>query len=183
VVAPRILDLNPVLFGLEAMLHPLIGEDVLLEWAPASNPCLVRIDPSQLEQILVNLVVNAREAMPQGGKVTITTALITLDEEWVRDHPYAHPGEYARLTVRDTGRGMDEETIRQVFEPFYTTKSYGSGLGLATVYGIVKQNDGFIEVESAPGAGAAFHVLLPLVRTAGERGAAGEVAPTPTGGG
>ncbi len=182
VVAPRTLDLNRVLAGLEPMLRPLIGEDVRLVVQPTSDPCPVRIDPSQLEQVLVNLVVNAREAMPQGGGLTISSTVVTLDETWVRSRPYARTGRFVRLSVEDTGQGMDEETIRQVFEPFFTTKSYGSGLGLATVYGIVKQNDGFIEVESAPGAGTTFYVLFPVARTGEDRAPSVTAVASPTGG-
>jgi two-component system cell cycle sensor histidine kinase/response regulator CckA len=150
------------------MIGPLIGEDIRLEVLPALSPLKVKMDPSQLEQILVNLVVNAREAMPEGGRLRIESRAVTLDSEWVRTRPWARIGHFVRLTVQDSGLGMDEDTRRQVFEPFFTTKSYGSGLGLATVYGIVKQNLGFIEVESSPGAGATFYVLLPEVETAPE---------------
>jgi PAS domain S-box-containing protein len=163
-ITPQVLDLNRVLGELVGMIGPLIGEDVRLEIHPAATPLHVRIDPGQLEQVLVNLVINAREAMPEGGRLQIESGIAVLDAEWIHTRPYARIGRFVRLTVRDSGHGMDEDTLRQVFEPFFTTKSYGSGLGLATVYGIVKQNLGFIEVESTPGEGTTFYILLPEVK-------------------
>jgi PAS domain S-box-containing protein len=163
-ITPQVLDLNRVLGELVGMIGPLIGEDVRLEIHPAATPLHVRIDPSQLEQILVNLVINAREAMPEGGRLQIESGIAALDAEWIHTRPYARIGRFVRLTVRDSGHGMDEETLLHVFEPFFTTKSYGSGLGLATVYGIVKQNLGFIEMESTPGEGTTVYILLPEVK-------------------
>jgi two-component system cell cycle sensor histidine kinase/response regulator CckA len=165
VLQPKVFDLNALVSGIEAMLRSLIGEGVELVFRPADRLGRVKADPGQLEQLILNLAVNARDAMPDGGTLAIETANLELDAMFVRTHPGASPGRHVALTVRDTGIGMDAETLARVFEPFFTTKPVGrgTGLGLATVYGIVKQSGGYVAVESAPGRGTAFRVYLPEV--------------------
>jgi two-component system cell cycle sensor histidine kinase/response regulator CckA len=163
VTKPRVLDLNAVIRETDAMLRQILGEHLRLDLDLAVTPCATLADSSQIEQILVNLVVNARDAMPRGGTITVSTGRAALDDEFARLHVGARPGSYVTLSVADNGEGMGPETRARVFEPFFTTKvqGKGTGLGLATVYGIVKQNDGYIWVESAPGQGARFDVYLP----------------------
>jgi len=162
-IAPQILDVNSEVSSLLTMLRRLIGEDIELVWRPAPAPCVVRMDPSQIDQILTNLCLNARDAIAGVGTLTIGTALVSVDEASCRVNTDARPGDYVCLSVRDTGCGLAPETIACLFEPFFTTKELGqgTGLGLATVHGIVRQNDGFITVDSAPGAGATFRIHLP----------------------
>ena len=147
------------------MLNRLIGEDVEMSIITAPNAGLVKVEPGQIEQVLVNLVVNARDAMPEGGKLTVTTRAVWIDgknQDYFSELP---PGDYVELSVSDTGSGMDEEVQRHIFEPFFTTKEAGkgTGLGLATCYGIVKQSGGDLRVTSRPGEGATFKILLPQV--------------------
>jgi PAS domain S-box-containing protein len=163
VISPGIADLNEVVSGMERMMRRLIGENIDLVTVLRPGLWNVRVDTGQIEQVLLNLVVNARDAMPGAGKILIETENGEIDAEMAALHGFGRPGEYAVLSVRDNGCGMDEETLRHVFEPFYTTKERGkgTGLGLATAYGIVKQSDGYITVESRPGEGSIFRVFLP----------------------
>jgi len=165
VLQARVLDLNEVVVDMEKMLRRLIGEDIDLITRPGPGIAHVKADPGQLEQVIMNLAVNARDAMPEGGRLIIETADATLDEEFCRTHPPTHPGRYVMLALIDTGIGMSPEILSHVFEPFFTTKERGkgTGLGLATVYGIVKQSEGYVWVESAPGGGSSFRIYLPPV--------------------
>jgi PAS domain S-box-containing protein len=162
-VAPKILDVNDAISGMLKMLQRLIGEDIDLEWIPGNNLGPILIDPSQIDQILANLMVNARDAIDGVGKVTIETQYQEIDDAYCSGHPDFFPGIFIMLSVSDNGCGMTEKTIEQIFEPFFTTKgvSRGTGLGLATVYGIVKQNNGFIHVYSEPGKGSTFRIYFP----------------------
>jgi PAS domain S-box-containing protein len=162
-IAPKVLDLNEAIAGILKMIERLVGEDVSLSWQPSAELWPVRVDPSQIDQILANLCVNARDAIADVGKVTIETGNGTFDADYCALHAGFVPGEYVRLAVSDDGCGMDKETLAHVFEPFFTTKPVGAGtgLGLATVYGIVKQNNGFINVYSEPGHGTTFSIYLP----------------------
>ncbi len=165
VIAPRPLDLNEAVEARLAMLSRLIGENIRLTWEPASGLGHVRLDPSQLDQLLTNLLVNARDAIDDVGEITVETHDAEFDEAYCEEHLGFEPGRYACLAVTDTGAGMDRETVENIFEPFYSTKApdEGTGLGLATVYGIVRQHGGFINVYSEPGEGSTFRVYLPLV--------------------
>ena len=171
VIQPKVVDVNDVVASAEKLLRRLIGEDIELVATLASDLGMVKCDPGQLEQIIMNLVVNARDAMPHGGKLTIETTNADIDETFIRGHPLAHAGRYVMLAVTDTGVGMDASTQAHIFEPFFTTKEQGkgTGLGLATVYGIVKQAGGFIWVYSEPNQGTCFKIYLP--RVDGSRGA------------
>ncbi len=162
-ISPKVLNLNETVEGMLKMLRRLIGEDIDLVWLPGKHPDPVRVDPSQIDQILANLCVNARDAIGGVGRITIETDNVRLDEEYCADRPGFKSGGFVMLAVKDDGCGMDKETMDNVFEPFFTTKSVGegTGLGLATVYGIVKQNNGFIDVHSEPSKGAAFRIYLP----------------------
>jgi two-component system, cell cycle sensor histidine kinase and response regulator CckA len=166
----KILDLNAVVSGVETMIARLIGEQIQLVTRPAPEPVTVRADSGQLEQVVMNLAVNARDAMVGDGTLTIETSNVELDEAFRAAHSGAPVGRYVRLRVSDTGCGMDAETRLRLFEPFFTTKERGkgTGLGLATVYGIVQQSEGYITVDSEPGHGAAFTIYLPRVEAAVE---------------
>jgi two-component system sensor histidine kinase EvgS len=163
VLQPVVLDLNGLLRNLEKMLGRLIGEDIDLVWRPAAEVWPVKIDPAQVDQILANLCVNARDAIADMGKITIETGQATLDAASCAEHDGCAPGEYVLLAVSDNGRGMEKEVLAHVFEPFFTTKGVGegTGLGLATVYGIVRQNSGFISIASEPEKGTSFRLYLP----------------------
>src|SRR5216117_1857295 len=173
VVSPRVLRLNDLVLELEKLLRRLLGEDVAIRVAVAPDCGGVKADPGQLEQVIVNLAVNARDAMPNGGKLTLETRNIDLDSSYTLEHSLVKPGPYVQLTVSDSGIGMDEETQAHAFEPFFTTKprGQGTGLGLAMVYGTVKQSGGFIWVYSEPGRGATFKIYLPRVDTPTEAAA------------
>jgi PAS domain S-box-containing protein len=167
VLEPRILDLNGVVENLSKMLRRLIGEDVELVIKPHATPVLVKVDPGQMEQVLMNLAINARDAMPRGGKLVIETTPVHLDETYARQHVPVEPGSYVLLSVSDSGCGMNAKVLPHVFEPFFTTKEVGkgTGLGLSTVYGIVKQSGGYIWVYSEPDQGTTFKIYLPQAST------------------
>lgn len=162
-IVPKVLDLNETVTGMLKMLNRLIGEDIQLTWRPATDLWLLMFDPSQIDQILANLCVNARDSITNGGNITIETSNSSIDVDYCAHNMDAVPGEYVRLVVSDNGCGMDKETLDRIFDPFFTTKETGkgTGLGLATVFGIVKQNNGFINVYSEPGIGTTFSVYLP----------------------
>ena len=166
----RVLDLNPVIQEISRMLPRLIGEDIQLTVLPGNNLGKVKADMVQVEQILMNLAANARDAMPQGGKLVIETANVHLDEAYLQRHAIVPAGDYVRLAVTDSGNGIEPKHLAHIFEPFYTTKEEGkgTGLGLATVYGIVKQSGGFIWVYSEPGLGTTFKIYLPRVQQKGD---------------
>ncbi len=176
---PRVINLDEVITDLEAMLRRLIGEDIDLVYLhdPALKP--VKADPAQLEQVIMNLVINARDAMPRGGKIIVQTANVALNENFTRHHPGLQPGPYVKVAVIDQGLGLDPETLTHIFDPFFTTKANGkgTGLGLATVYEIIKQSGGHIAVSSQPGGGAVFEIYLPQTEDSLEgsleRGASG----------
>ena len=184
-LAPQVVDLNFAVVNMGEMLRRVIGEDVVLESVAAPGLWPVRADPGQIEQVVLNLALNARDAMPNGGRLLFETANATLDEEYARQAPEVTPGEYALLAVTDTGVGMDAATKARIFEPFFTTKQAGegcaggSGLGLATAYGIIKQSGGHISVYSEPGHGTTFRIYLPRIKETAASQAEGELAAPP----
>ncbi|MBP7865854.1 MAG: PAS domain S-box protein [Acidobacteria bacterium] len=180
-VNPVVLDLNETLAGMLRMLRRLIGEGIELEWKPGAALWPVEVDPVQVDQVLANLAVNARDAVGGAGRVTIATANAVLDPAYCEAYPDASPGEYVLLEVADNGCGMGPDVLSRLFEPFFTTKELGqgTGLGLATVYGIVRQNNGVISVRSEPGRGTVFSIHLPRVRTAPVRKPATDVERKP----
>jgi PAS domain S-box-containing protein len=181
VLQPRVLDLNEVVGGMIQMVSRVIGENIELAFMPGARLGNVKADPSQIEQVVLNLVVNARDAMPQGGRLTIETASVELDENYTVQHAVVEPGPYVMLTVTDTGCGMDSKTQARIFEPFFTTKEQGkgTGLGLATVYGVIKQSGGYIWVYSEIDHGTTFKIYLPKITAKVEELAAVKTIPTP----
>ncbi len=163
VLQPKIIDLNKALTKVEPMLRRMIGEDIVMTVNGRGANAFVRVDPGQVEQVVMNLVVNARDAMPQGGRLNVETGDAMLDEAAVADMPDARPGDYVVLSVSDTGVGMPPEVRARIFEPYFTTKDVGkgTGLGLSTAYGIVRQSDGHIAVSSELGSGTTFRIFLP----------------------
>ncbi|NOT08431.1 MAG: response regulator [Gemmatimonadales bacterium] len=166
VLQPRILDLGDLVTNMDKLLRPLLGEDIDFRASPGCPGCMIEADPGQIEQVIMNLAVNARDAMPRGGKLTIETSCVELDSSYAETHFPVQPGSYAMLAVTDTGTGIDVETRSKMFQPFFTTKDpgKGTGLGLSTVYGIVKQSGGYIWVYSEQGQGTTFKVYLPQVQ-------------------
>jgi CheY-like chemotaxis protein len=167
IISPRKLDLSDTVESMLNMLRRLIGEDIDLVWKPSAHLWPVKMDPSQIDQILVNLCVNAKDAISGVGKLTIETGKKTFDQEYCNEHPGFIPGDFVLLAVSDNGCGMGKDTLDNLFEPFFTTKEVGkgTGLGLATIYGIVKQNNGFINVYSEPDRGSTFRIYLPRLVT------------------
>jgi nitrogen-specific signal transduction histidine kinase/CheY-like chemotaxis protein len=163
VLQPRVIELNTIVVEMGKMLPRLIGEHIEFVFFPDPKLASVKADPGQIEQVILNLAVNARDAMPNGGNLTVATSNISMDEGEAGKRPPMTPGQYVLLSVKDTGHGMDEATKTHIFEPFFTTKEVGkgTGLGLATVYGVVKQSGGFIWVISSPGKGTTFEIYLP----------------------
>ncbi len=171
IIQPENLEIGPLVDNLLKLVRRVIGEDVALEFHAAEDLPAIHADPTQIEQVLMNLCLNARDAMPEGGRLSIETAAAVLDDEFRRLHPWARTGSFVLVSVSDTGQGMDEETRARVFEPFFTTKEpgRGTGLGLSTVYGIVKQHEGLLHVSSRPGRGSTFRVYLPAADSPAEK--------------
>jgi len=164
----RLVDLNELVRKVEKYLNRMIGEDIRINMTLSKSESNVLADSGQLEQVLMNLATNARDAMPKGGLLNIETSERGLDNGFIKEHGYGTPGGYAVLSVSDSGMGMDEQTRKRIFEPFFTTKEVGkgTGLGLAMVYGIIKQHDGYINVYSEPGKGTTFRIYLPVIAAA-----------------
>nr|WP_321400495.1 ATP-binding protein [uncultured Desulfobacter sp.] len=171
-VSPRLISLNEALGGMLKMLKRLIGEDIELEWLPGKEVWSVKMDPSQLDHILVNLCLNARDAIKNDGRIAIETRNIEVDEDFCGTHPNVRPGEFVMLAVTDNGEGISKTVLPNIFDPFFTTKvrDKGTGLGLSTVYGVTQQAGGFITVYSEPGLGSAFHIYLPRAQGTGTIG-------------
>ena len=183
IIDPVILDLNQAVTDLEKLLRKVTREDIEIKIFPAESPMTIRADPGQIDQVLMNLCLNARDAMPAGGRLVIETGTTSLEEGFLKQYPYMKAGRYVVLSVSDTGIGMDEKIRERVFEPFFTTKGpdKGTGLGLAVVYGIVKQHNGFIHVYSEPGKGSTFRVYFPAVDAPPDTKIAASKAVTPGG--
>lgn len=162
-ISPKVIDLNTAVLGMLKILHRLIGEDIDLSWIPAPDVLMIKMDPTQIDQILANLCVNAKDAIDGAGKITIETTIVTFDEEYCAGHIGFHPGRFVQLSISDNGCGIEKQAQSHIFEPFFSTKELGrgTGLGLSTVYGIVKQNNGFINVYSELGSGTTIKIYLP----------------------
>ena len=160
-IAPRLLDLNDLVAAALPMLRRLIGTTIELSWSPSPRAALLLLDPSQVHQVLANLVVNARDALRGGGRIVVATECAELDDAYCASHPGARPGSHVALVVRDSGVGMTPEVAARIFEPFFTTKQQGTGLGLSIVHGIIAQNGGHIDLQSHPGDGTTFKLWLP----------------------
>jgi two-component system cell cycle sensor histidine kinase/response regulator CckA len=180
VLSPRVISLNEIVLNLDSLLRRLIGEDIEVLTVPANDLGTVKADPGQIEQVIMNLALNSRDAMPHGGKLTLETSNAILDETYAREHQPVEPGRYVMLAVSDTGVGMSPETMSRIFEPFYTTKEVGkgTGLGLSMVYGIVKQSGGYIWVYSEPNQGTTFKIYLPRVDQPPEESGAEKRSPS-----
>jgi PAS domain S-box-containing protein len=185
VLQPKLVDLNEVIFHMDKMLRRLIGEDIELVTIPSKSLWKSRVDPGQIEQVIMNLAVNARDAMPYGGRLTIETGNAVFDEAYSLTHPIVRPGNYVLMAVSDSGSGMDEETQSRIFDPFFTTKEHGkgTGLGLSTVYGIVKQSKGYVWVYSEVGKGTTFKIYLPQADDLSEAAVKAELPARPAWGG
>jgi len=170
ILNPKPVNVNSIITRVEGLLARIIGEDIDLKTELSDKDLIVMADAGQMEQVLMNLAANARDAMPDGGLLTIETEILALDEEYKKTHSYGEPGEYAVISLTDTGLGMDEDTRKRIFEPFFTTKEVGkgTGLGLSMAYGMIKQHKGNINVYSEPGRGTTFKIYLPLVKTAAD---------------
>ena len=171
IVNPSPVDINEIIRRIDHLLSRIIGEDIKLQTVFSEKALIVMADPGHIEQVLMNLATNARDAMPDGGFLTIGTETIAIDEEFIKEHGFGKEGEYALIAVTDTGAGMDRETREKIFEPFFTTKEVGkgTGLGLSMVYGIIKQHEGYINVYSEPGSGTTFRIYLPLIEAKVEK--------------
>ena len=169
VIKPVLMDINEVIRRVEKLLVRIIGEDIRVQTDLSPSKLVVMADPLQMEQVLMNLATNARDAMPGGGQLVITTDQVLFDEDYIKTHGYGKPGRYALISFTDTGMGMDEEIQSRLFDPFFTTKEVGkgTGLGLAIIHGIVKQHEGYINLYSEPGTGTTFRIYLPAVETTG----------------
>ncbi len=183
VIAPKPVNINDIAGGMQKLLDRIIGEEIEFRADIAGHDLIVEADQGQIEQVLVNLAVNARDAMPHGGRLTMTTELFEMDDLFIQSHHFGEVGAYACVSVADTGTGMDEQVKERIFEPFFTTKAAGkgTGLGLAMVYGTIKQHDGFIDVYSEPGQGTVFKVFLPLVAAVTQPDEKEAPAPLPVG--
>jgi signal transduction histidine kinase len=182
-IKPEVIDINESIALSQNMLRRLIGEEINLVFRPAADLARTKFDPGQIEQILFNLAVNARDAMPDGGSLAVETRNVRLEQGGVADNPETQAGTYVLLQISDSGQGMNQETRRLIFEPFFTTKSFGTGtgLGLSTVYGIIKQHGGYIEVSSVLGEGTTFNIYLPVAQQVPEREINSSSEPQPRG--
>lgn len=183
IINPKPVNLNEIIREVKTLICRIIGEDIEISTALTDKDLMIMADSPQIEQVLMNLVANARDAMPDGGNVVIGTDVIELDSDFIKAHGYGRPGSYAVLSFEDSGTGMDEKTRERIFEPFFTTKAVGkgTGLGLSMVYGIVKQHGGYINVYSESGRGTTFRVYLPLIATKAAEAKHGDFSSMPTG--
>ncbi len=184
ILEPRVVNPNELIIGIESLIRGIVGNRIQLDTTLHRELGSIRVDPTQFEQVIINLVINSRDAMPRGGHLSIETRNVELDESYVLDHPGVPPGQYVGVTVSDTGVGISRELQSQIFEPFFTTKKgKGTGLGLSTVYGIVRQSGGYVSVYSEPGMGTSFRIYFPVVSGSIEKPAAVKDDALPEGGG